>query len=596
MEYRWFTGVKVLPLTLLVLALLLVVACGSAAAPETDTSAPATSAPPAAAAGTAVPAATALPQVQAEKMVNPGKVTMLTADFGAERFDSVFGSTDKNIRKHFHGNLISWDRSNGQMAFLPGIASKWELSSDAKTTTYTIREGLKFHDGTDITVEDVLWTLQHTMGPQAAEYSKSSPGIRFSGLMDRIELGPGTNQVSLFTTEATPDLWVHSSENEGGASVTEIMPQRAHLNDEQELEAYENQPVGAGPLKVVKHVPLELVAFERHDDFYYQPANGFPTDKRVQFRQLDLRMVPEEATRAAALQTGEADIARVSLSNRQQVEGGGGRMVFSPESAIIESHLWGCRDPQYPCHDQRVRQALNYALDLELMRDRLFGGPEVMEIKGWGVITPSTVGYSPDLDPVPFNPDRARQLFAEAGYKTPANPSGKDFGKLIMNTYQDQVIPSLVEAAQLTADVWKKELGIDAEVRVMDKTTYGQIRTLNVEDFDGTVSWVANNTRMQGAGTLRLYYASPEMGGLRLLHRDPELFALAEQTLDQMNQLGFLESADVFNSTYRRIREEAYQISVGYVNAPWGVGTRIMTWEPYPVAEYASALHTITLK
>ena len=316
--------------------------------------------------------------------------------------------------------------------------------------------------------------------------------------------------------------------------------------------------------------------------------------KRYKFTELELRQVPEEATRAAALQSGEADIARVSLATRDQVEAGGGRLVFSEESAIIESHLWGCWKPQFPCHDQRVRQALNYAVDKELMRDQLFGGPEVMEIKGYWVVTPSTIGYSPELDPFPFDPDKARQLLAEAGYKTPTNPAGKDFGKLIINTYEDPVIPNLIESAQLAAELWRQELGLDVEVRVMDKVIFTQTRTLTFEQFDGTVSWVAQNTRLDATGIMRLYFLTLQKGGpSATVHSDPELFALVGQTMAAIGQVG---AEDIFNSTYRRLREEAYQISVGYINAPWGIGPRIKTWEPYRVAEYASALHTITLE
>ncbi|HZA22485.1 MAG TPA: ABC transporter substrate-binding protein, partial [Dehalococcoidia bacterium] len=230
----------------------------------------------------------------------------------------------------------------------------------------------------------------------------------------------------------------------------------------------------------------------------------------------------------------------------------------------------------------------------ELIANQLYGGPEVFQVKGWYVVTPSTSGYTPELDPFPYDPDKARQLLAEAGYKTPTNPSGKDFGKLIINTYEDPVIPNLIESAQLAAELWRQELGLDVEVRVMDKVAFNETRTLAFEVFDGTVSWVAQNTRLDAGGITRLYFLTLQKGGPSTrLHTDPELFALVEET---MAVTGQAEAEDTFNSTYRRLREEAYQISVGYIDAPWGVGPRIEVWQPYRVAEYASALHTITLK
>ena len=128
----------------------------------------------------------------------------------------------------------------------------------------------------------------------------------------------------------------------------------------------------------------------------------------------------------------------------------------------------------------------------------------------------------------------------------------------------------------------------------MDKVTFNQTRTLNFEVFDGTVSWVAQNTRLDAGGVTRLYFLTLQNEGPSTrVHADPELFSLVEETLNATGQEGY---EDVYNSTYQRLREEAYQISVGYINAPFGVGPRIQTWEPYRVAEYASALHTIILK
>jgi ABC-type transport system substrate-binding protein len=70
-------------------------------------------------------------------------------------------------------------------------------------------------------------------------------------------------------------------------------------------------------MKLVKHVPVESMTFERFDDYYYQPKYDLPSDKRVNFQTLEMFLVPEEATRMAALRSGEADIAPVSFASRK---------------------------------------------------------------------------------------------------------------------------------------------------------------------------------------------------------------------------------------------------------------------------------------
>lgn len=312
-----------------------------------------------------------------------------------------------------------------------------------------------------------------------------------------------------------------------------------------------------------------------------------------------MTLVPEEATRVAALATGEGDIGRISQATFGQVESGGGSIVFSPESVIIESYLFGCYDPALPCNNKGVRQALNYAIDKEQMRDGLFGS-EVFKINGFWIVTESTIGYSPELDPYPFDPAKARQLFTEAGFKNPDNPNGKDFGPMVLNTYPDPLLPTLIESARLAAANWEDELGLEVEVRVFDKVTYGKIRTKTPEDFAGQAVWVAQNTRMDGAGITRAVAITPQRESEAnkpfqpntRVHNDPEIFDLLTET---MLSTGGPNAETDWNAAYTRMRDESYHLSLGYVNAPWGVGPRILTWNPFPVCEYACAYHTITI-
>jgi ABC-type transport system substrate-binding protein len=151
-------------------------------------------------------------------------------------------------------------------------------------------------------------------------------------------------------------------------------------------------------------------------------------------------------------------------------------------------------------------------------------------------------------------------------------------------------LPLLPESAQLAAEFWKRELGLDVEVKVGDEAALKKVSQLS-EDLYGQILWRDNETKVNGAGTLRHSYGTPSVK-VRA-HNDPELFDVVDKTLAVFDPV---EQVKVFNSTYRRLRDEAYDILLGYINIPWGVGPRIATWEPYPVAFYPSALHTITLK
>jgi peptide/nickel transport system substrate-binding protein len=505
----------------------------------------------------------------------------MVGDFANERFNNAFSNGQPGARYYrliLHGFLIS---SNERREMVPGIASQWGLSADGLTWTFAIRKGVKWHDGSELTPEDVLWTFQHTGGSQASEYVLHTTALRLSRATAKIELS-GPDKVSLTTKEPALDIGLSASET---ASFTfHVMPKRAKLWDPEAEAAYQRNPVGAGPLKLTKFVQAYSMTFERFDDFYYQPKNGFPEDKRVNFQSLDLILVPEEATRVAAVRAGEADIVPASLATKRQVEAGGGRLLFGDEGLVVEARHRGCWDPKYPCHDKRVRQALDYAIDKQVIRDRLYGGPQLFQVKGWYNITPSTIGYTPELDPWPFDPNKARQLLADAGY-----PGGKGFGKLIVNTWPSTAMPFQPEAAQLAADFWRRELGLDVEVKVGDST--GVTARFRSGELDGQILWREDETGVDALTSFTSRYSDPK--SLTRTHEDPEIYRLVQGTLRITDPD---KRAEAQKKMYQRLRDESYHLGIGYVNIPWGVGPRVLTWRPYPLSSFPSAIHTITLK
>jgi peptide/nickel transport system substrate-binding protein len=513
----------------------------------------------------------------------------MIAGWGNERFAYNYGvGGGNNYARIMHGFLVA---TNERAELLPGIASSWSVSSDGRTWTVTIRDGAKFHDGSTITAEDVRWSWMNYWGKDesgsALDRVTQSSAQSLARVVEKIEQ-PAPDQASITMTIGDAGFPA-SMISEAAGNWYAVLPKRPIVHNDAQESAYDLNPIAAGPMKLVRHVPAELMRFERFGDYYYQPAYGLPEDRRVNFTTLDLLLVPEESTRAAAIRAGEADIAPITLATREQVEAGGARVVFGPEGVYMYIRQAGCFKPEFPCSNQAVRQALAYAFDKELLRDRLFGGPEVFQAKGWTHVTPSSIGYSPELDPYPFDPEKARQLLAEAGYKTPDNPSGKDFGKLIVNTWVSSSMPFLPESAQLIGDSWKNELGLDVEVRVGDEAALK--KEFLSDTLHGQILIRDNETRLDGSSSQRSSYGTIDHAGR--LHEDPEI---TKMVLDSLEVFDPDQRTVAFNEGYQRLREESYDISVGYVNIPWAVGPRVVEWRPRPLAFYPSELHTLTLK
>jgi peptide/nickel transport system substrate-binding protein len=105
--------------------------------------------------------------------VNPGKLSIMVGDFATERFDVVFvgGAVGGlNYGRLVHGFLIG---ENQEREMMPGIAEEWNVSEDGLEWSFVIRDGVKWHDGSEATAEDVHWTFQHYYGPHAMEYDLS---------------------------------------------------------------------------------------------------------------------------------------------------------------------------------------------------------------------------------------------------------------------------------------------------------------------------------------------------------------------------------------------------------------------------------------
>ena len=566
----------------LVFLMLFAVACGGAAEP--------TSAPPATAPTQAVAQPTAVPEVMEEMMeepaVNPGKVIWMTGGWGNERFDPAFapGGDPNQYGRLMTGYLVE---ISDDFELIPGMATDWTISEDGLTWTVTLRDGVKFHDGTEVTTDDIAWSWDHWYSHESRAYTQSGALWGLENIFDKIEQ-TGPDQVSITTDTphtGIPDYYF----SRRGPLFAGAMPKRDTIANEAEEIAYDKNPIGTGSFKLVRHVQAEVMEFERFDDYYYQPKNGFSEDRRPQFTSFDLRSVPEEAVRVAAIRAGEADIAPVTLQAREQVEKGGGRIVFGQEGVyfyFIAEMCWA--DPEVICYDKRVRQALAYAMDLELMRDSLYGA-EAMVIKGWNYVTPSTIGYTPGVDPFPFDPDKARELMAEAGYKTPTNPEGKDPGTLVINTLTSPSLPLLPEASQLIAANWEKELGIDVDVRVSEKVALEGAE--DAGELVGQYYFRDNEARVDGRGITRGRYGNPER--LSRAHNSPELFALVDDAIaiaDPVEQLAALENM------YQRLRDEEYHLAVGYLNIPWAVGPRILEWESRPLSLFPNNLHKLVLE
>lgn len=273
------------------------------------------------------------------------------------------------------------------------LAESWR-NVDATTWEFKIRQNVKFHNGEDLTAETVKFSLDLYRDPNESTVASRYRTIKEIQVVD-------ASTVRILTTE--PDPFLTNALTDNGW----ILPQK-YLT-ENGVEKFAASPVGTGPYKFKEWVKGDHITWEANSE-YWGGAVKIPT--------LIWRTIPEPSARVAALQSGEIDLTwEIPPAQVEQLKNNGKLEIQtrpSPRSVYIG--LW----PNSPAGDgsalsnPKVRQALNYAVNRQAIVDTLLKGHATLI----GQPIPSSVyaGFNPDVQPYPYDPEKAKALLAEAGY------------------------------------------------------------------------------------------------------------------------------------------------------------------------------------
>lgn len=292
---------------------------------------------------------------------------------------------------------LTWIDDEGNV--VPALAESWEISEDGTEYTFTLRQGVKFHNGEDFDAQDVVTSWEAGTDPVNA-YSYDVARTTSVEVID--------DYTVKLTSEEPDPLFLRFVAGSWAMIPTDYF-------NEVGLEGIEANPVGTGPFKFVEWVKGDRIVLEAFEDYWDE---GLPKLAKVTFRP-----IPEEATRIAAVQTGEIHIAnRLPAEEAQRLLGAPGvTIVRYPVDRVFYIAFNNLTSGVgTPIEDQLVRQAMNYAVDRQAIIDALFNGYADLAL---GFTTANNLGYDDSLEPYPYDPDKARELLAEAGY-----PDGFEIG------------------------------------------------------------------------------------------------------------------------------------------------------------------------
>lgn len=289
-----------------------------------------------------------------------------------------------------------------------GVAEDWAMSPDGKTWTLKIRRGIQFHRGFgELTGEDVKYSLERI----AAERSTVQMKAYFKTKIGKIEVPDSYTVVIHAAKDPIPDFLTT-------VSPLQASPERFVVSkkaiDALGEEGFSRNPVGSGPYEFVRHVggqSIELKAVPNHWRL------GTPRFAKVMFVA-----VPEEETSIAMLQRGDVDLVPITRGNIKRLQKTGVNVLLQKSAYSIMVYMDDQFVESVAVHRPKVREALNLAIDRQTLVDALFEG-HGRPLGTYWVQTPvlDAIGYDWKADLYPYDPKRARELLAEAGY-----PNGVD--------------------------------------------------------------------------------------------------------------------------------------------------------------------------
>lgn len=355
---------------------------------------------------------------------------------------------DRSVGLHFWDLLIE----NKWNELQPGLALSWK-PLDETTWEFKLRPDVKWHDGTPFTADDLIFSYTRT---------RNVPGsvASFGGYLRTIASMEAPDPLTLIikTTAPNPDLPLN---------LASIHVVSKHIGEKSTTEDYNvgKAVIGTGPYKFQSYTPGDRIIMTRNEDYWGQK----PVWTKVNYRYIN-----NAAARTAALLAGDVDVIdKVSVSDLSRLQQSpdvtvypydGLRVMllqpsFNPASSPFITDKAGKPLPQNPLLDVKVRQALNLAINRKAIVERILQDAAT-EANQW--MPKGTFGYNPEIQNIAYDPKKAKELLAEAGF-----PEGFN---LTMHVPNDRY-PLGPETAQAIAQFWTR-VGINTKVEVIPWAVY----------------------------------------------------------------------------------------------------------------------------
>lgn len=397
-------------------------------------------------------------------------------------------------------------RFPGDDTLYPGLAESWVISEDGLQYTFHLRQGVSFHNGEPFNANSVQFTFERLNDPANGTLESVPRGY------NRVDIADDYTATVVFDTPYAPFLTLLAAGN-----WRSLPPEFTASNPDQ----MGLTPPGTGPFIISEYVPNSHVILDRYEDYKWAPEDYFGRQGPALLERIDWRIIAEASTRGSTLQSGEVNlIEEVTPQLYEELEANPAITVYSQGTlGCPRSVQLNCTKP--PTDDKLVRQAMNYAVDRNIVTEIIFRGTVPV---AYGPLEPLTPGYNPEVEEYyPYDPDRANELLDEAGWMRNGEYREKD-GQRLTALFIVQANNNFDEPAQVIQSQLR-EVGIELELTTESPPTIFNTYNRGEQNLGDIFWWGADPESLYS-----LYHSSQIEAGFNWSHySNPELDALLEQ-------------------------------------------------------------------
>lgn len=361
----------------------------------------------------------------------------------------------------------------GSTTLRPELAESYDIDKDGTRFTFHLRDGITFHNGREITAEDVKYSLERTINPKT-----KSPGAGFFSMIEGFESWNSGEGDGLSGVKVVDDKTVEITLNRPDATFLHVMALNFALVVPKEAveasgEDFGREPVGSGAYVLDEWTPGQRIVFKRFDDYW---RDGVPKLDKITF---DIGLEPTVAL--LRLQNGEADILGDGIPPAQflQVMNDPEQKENVIEGGQLHTGYVTMNVEMEPFDQLEVRKAVNMAIN----KDRVLKIVNGRAVAANQPLPPTMPGYADDYEGYPFDPDKAREMLAEAGFE-----DGFSTELYVMNTDPN---PRIAQSIQQDLSA----IGIDAEIRSLAQANViaaGGEKDQAPMIWSGGMAWIAD--------------------------------------------------------------------------------------------------------